>query len=50
MPGHATVITRERMVLCGTQWFEGCFRVLDKNYEICWLLGEGEMAQSSQML
>ena len=47
---HATLITRERMVLCGTQWFEGCFRALDANCEIRWLLREGELAQSNQAL
>jgi nicotinate-nucleotide pyrophosphorylase (carboxylating) len=47
---QATVITRERMVLCGTQWFEGCFRTLDANCEISWLLREGEVAQPDQML
>jgi len=47
---HATVITRQAMVLCGTQWFEGCFRALDANCEIRWKLREGEMAQSNQTL
>jgi nicotinate-nucleotide pyrophosphorylase (carboxylating) len=48
--GHATVITRQTMVLCGTQWFEGCFRALDTNCEIRWLLREGEVAQANQTL
>ena len=47
---HATVITRQNMVLCGTLWFEGCFRVLDANCEIRWLLREGEMAEAEQAL
>jgi len=54
IPNHAsalaTVITRERMVLCGTQWFEGCFRALDANCEIRWQLREGELAQPGQKL
>jgi nicotinate-nucleotide pyrophosphorylase (carboxylating) len=47
---HATVITRERMVLCGTLWFEGCFRALDANCEIRWQLREGEVAEANQTL
>jgi nicotinate-nucleotide pyrophosphorylase (carboxylating) len=48
--GHATVITRQTMVLCGTLWFEGCFRALDVNCEIRWLLREGEIAATDQIL
>ncbi len=47
---HATVITRQHMVLCGTQWFEGCFRALDVHCEIRWLLREGEVAEANQTL
>jgi nicotinate-nucleotide pyrophosphorylase (carboxylating) len=47
---QATVITRQRMVLCGTLWFEGCFRALDANCEIHWQLREGEMAEADQPL
>ncbi len=49
-PGHATVITRQAMVLCGTMWFEGCFREMDANAEIRWRLREGEVAQAGQLL
>jgi nicotinate-nucleotide pyrophosphorylase (carboxylating) len=47
---QATVITRQRMVLCGTLWFEGCFRALDANCEIHWLIAEGERAKPNQTL
>lgn len=47
---QATVITRQSMVLCGTPWFEGCFRALDAHCEIRWLLREGEAAQPNQTL
>jgi len=47
---QATVISRQTMVLCGTQWFEGCFRALDANCEIRWYLREGELAQAGQTL
>jgi nicotinate-nucleotide pyrophosphorylase (carboxylating) len=46
----ATVITRQNMVLCGTQWFESCFHALDSNCEISWLLQEGEIANPNQTL
>ena len=47
---HATVISRQRMVLCGMLWFEGSFRALDANCEIRWLLCEGELAEANQAL
>ena len=47
---QATVITRQSMALCGTLWFEGCFRALDANCEIRWQLREGEMAKANQVL
>ena len=47
---HATIITRQQMVLCGTQWLEGCFRALDTKCNIRWNLSEGEMAETTQTL
>ncbi len=47
---QATVITRQRMVLCGTLWFEGCFHALDANCKISWQLRENEMAEANQAL
>ncbi len=47
---QATLITRQRMVLCGVLWFEGCFRALDANCEIRWQLREGEVAEANQTL
>ena len=38
---HATVISRENAVLCGTSWFESCFRMLDPGVEIVWQAREG---------
>jgi nicotinate-nucleotide pyrophosphorylase (carboxylating) len=46
----ATVITRETMVLCGADWFEGCFKALDENCEIHWRVEEGEEAAPGQVL
>ena len=47
---QATVITRERMVLCGILWFDECFRTLDVNCHIHWLLREGGIAEANQPL
>ncbi len=47
---RATVITHEHTVLCGTLWFEGCFRALDANCEIHWRLREGEVAAAGHTL
>jgi nicotinate-nucleotide pyrophosphorylase (carboxylating) len=47
---HATVITREAAVLCGTLWFEDCFLTLDPNCKISWKLKEGDMAEAGQTL
>jgi len=38
----ATVICREAAVLCGTAWFEACFRNLDAGIEIKWHARDGE--------
>ncbi len=48
--GHARIITRQDMVLCGVQWFEGCFRALDAHCQINWQVREGEAAQPNQPL
>ncbi len=47
---HATVITREAAVLCGTLWFEECFLTLDPDCKIQWHLKEGEVAEANQTL
>ena len=40
--GHARVLTREDAVLCGTAWFEACFRALDPAVQIAWHAGDGD--------
>lgn len=49
-PAKAGVITRQDMVLCGTQWFDECFRSLDVHCEILWHLREGEQTEAGQTL
>ena len=46
----ARVISRERAVLCGTVWFEGCFRSLDPGVEIRWSAQDGDLVTDEQKL
>jgi nicotinate-nucleotide pyrophosphorylase (carboxylating) len=39
---RATVICRQKAVLCGRPWFDACFRRLDPNATITWHAAEGE--------
>ncbi len=48
--GHATVVTRPNAVLCGTQWFDGCFKTLDPDCTIHWFAREGEAIKAGQTL
>lgn len=46
----ASVITRQEMVLCGSLWFEECFRSLDPNCDIRWAAREGDAVHPDQQL
>jgi nicotinate-nucleotide pyrophosphorylase (carboxylating) len=48
--GHARVITREDAVLCGTAWFDACFRAMDPDVRLNWQARDGERAQAGQIL
>ena len=48
--GTATVISRQSSVLCGTAWFNECFRQVDPSVEIFWLAKEGEEVEANQLL
>ncbi len=47
---HAAVISREPAVLCGTTWFESCFRMLDPGVEIVWHFPEGSQIAPNDAL
>lgn len=47
---RATLITRERAILCGTPWFEACFRALDPGIDIIWHADEGQNVQANATL
>jgi len=39
----ASLIVRQKAVLCGTDWFEGVIKALDPKAVIAWRYAEGEM-------
>lgn len=47
---HATLITRQDAVLCGTPWFEACFKRLDPKIQIRWLAREGAAVAANSTL
>lgn len=47
---RATVISREHAVLCGTAWFERCFKNLDSSIRIHWKASDGEQVRPDQVL
>lgn len=46
----ATVICREKAILCGTKWFETCFQQLSPQTEIRWFAEEGDVISAGQKL
>ena len=47
---EATIITREDAIVCGQDWVEACFRYVNKDIEIKWLVNEGEKVAVNQLL
>jgi len=47
---RATVISRENAVLCGTAWFDHCFKTLDPAVTIEWLAKDGDRVVANQNL
>lgn len=46
----ATVITREDAILCGTAWFDACFKKLDPAVAITWNFTDGNRVASGEIL
>jgi len=46
----AQIITRQKGVLCGTAWFNECFRILDSDCKINWLAKDGDRILPGQTL
>ncbi|MDG4551077.1 MAG: carboxylating nicotinate-nucleotide diphosphorylase [Candidatus Contendobacter sp.] len=47
---EATVVSRERAVLCGAAWFDAVFRQLDPRIHIEWRLADGDRVEPDQLL
>ena len=47
---HATVITRESAVICGTAWVDAVFRQLDPRVSVHWHVQDGERVRGDQKL
>ncbi|UVE18520.1 carboxylating nicotinate-nucleotide diphosphorylase [Pseudomonas sp. LS44] len=47
---HATVITREAAVICGTAWVDAVFRQLDPRVAVHWQVRDGEQVAPNQVL
>ena len=47
---EAKVIVREAAVICGIDWFNACFKQIDPNITIEWLVTEGERVVPNQTL
>ena len=48
-PASAVLTVRESAVLCGRDWFEGCFRRLDANVAFHWAYAEGDLMRADSM-
>jgi nicotinate-nucleotide pyrophosphorylase (carboxylating) len=46
----AVVKVREAAVLCGRDWFEGCFRRLDSQVHVDWAYAEGDLMQADSLV
>jgi nicotinate-nucleotide pyrophosphorylase (carboxylating) len=47
---RARVMARERAVLCGHDWFDGCVRALDATARIDWAVPEGQWAEADSVV
>lgn len=47
---QATIITRGDAVICGIDWVNACFKQVDSNIKIKWLVNEGEKISANQLL
>lgn len=47
---HARVITREAGVLCGSAWFDACFKTVSADCEITWAAQDGDWITPGQTL
>jgi nicotinate-nucleotide pyrophosphorylase (carboxylating) len=48
--GHATVMTRETMILAGVEWFNRAFTHLDPDCDVFWNVREGDRIEKGAVL
>jgi len=46
----ATIIARESAIICGQHWANACFKLIDSNVQLEWLVNEGDRVQADQLL
>ena len=49
-PARGIVVSREEAILCGSDWFDACFRKLDAGARIRWHARDGARIHAGQML
>jgi len=47
---NATITARETAIICGTDWVNACFRLIDASVQLEWLIHEGDRVQPGQLL
>ncbi|TXH97291.1 MAG: carboxylating nicotinate-nucleotide diphosphorylase [Pseudomonas sp.] len=47
---HATIITREAAVICGTAWVDAVFRQIDARVAVHWQVNDGDRVTANQPL
>ena len=47
---RATIISREDAILCGTAWFERCFRRIDPGIRVDWKAADGDRVSPDQIV
>jgi nicotinate-nucleotide pyrophosphorylase (carboxylating) len=46
----AAIIARESAIICGQDWVNACFKLIDNNVQLEWLVNEGDRVQPDQLL
>ena len=47
---RATIISRENAILCGTAWFDRCFKQIDPDIKLAWKAADGDHISTDQLL
>jgi len=48
--GQVQIKTKEKGILCGKAWVDECFKQIDKNIKITWLVEDGESIRKNQLI